>query len=140
MLPWHLLFLSKKNKARICTGSYVAFDDIFLVVDFVSDVENIKNFLESVLSKNGSVLKDPKPIVRLEEFGVNGLIFLVRGFVLSDNMDFVDDVAGQIRAEIIKEFKANNIDIISRTNRINVYVFEFVESKKFIKVEVKESF
>ena len=106
----------------------MAFDDILLTVPFETDTEKAKVILEKVLDENTSVLKSPKPIVRLNEFGEQGLIFLVRGFVSSSNVNMMWEIAGEVRMGIVKQFKENNIQIIGRMHHIKMYNTELINS------------
>ncbi len=87
--------------------------------------------LYHVVESHSKVLKNPKPIVRLEEFGEYGFKFLIRGF-LSDVYTLDQwDISSDIRLEIVKTLREHGI-------KIAVPVRIMVDrSKKETNIEVK---
>lgn len=89
---------------------FIAFNDIHVMVSYKEDPLKVKEIFERVLDSSPYVLKNPKPIVRLHEFGPNGYEFLLRGFISSNYTLDQWDIASGIRLQIVKIFKQQNIE------------------------------
>ena len=90
---------------------FIAFDDIMITISYKSDALLTKKLLLDVLSESSFVLKNPTPIVRLENFSENGYLFLVRGFLSSNYTLDQWDIASEIRLTIVKKLSAAGIEI-----------------------------
>lgn len=106
------------------TSGFIAFDDILLTIAYDDDVEKVREILHKVLSESSFVLKNPRPIVRLEGFTEFGYQFMVRGFLSSNHTLDQWDIASDIRFAIVKRLKENNISLaypvrMLRTSRQN---------------------
>ena len=84
---------------------FIAFDDILVTVAYYHEPEKVKDILVKVLDESPYVLKNPKPIVRLEAFSEFGYIFLVRGFLSSNFTLDQWDIASDIRFAIVKKLR-----------------------------------
>lgn len=91
---------------------FIAFDDILVTVAYETDPALVKTILEKVVDQNLYLLKSPKPIVRLENFSDSGYVFLVRGFLSSNYTLDQWDIASDVRLEIVKMLRSNNIQLI----------------------------
>lgn len=89
---------------------FIAFNDIHIMVAYKEDPAKVKDLFEHILDASPYVLKNPKPIVRLHEFGPNGYEFLLRGFISSNYTLDQWDIASGIRLQIVKIFRQQNID------------------------------
>jgi len=114
--------------------NFIAFDDIMVPVAFKEDPVRVKELLLSVLQAHQSILKNPKPIVRLEEFKDYGYLFLVRGFLSSELTLEQWDIASDVRLALIKILRENNVEIASPIEIIRV-LSKGVERDKRIKEE-----
>ncbi len=79
-------------------------------VSYSSDVEEVSRLLLEVASEDTHVLKDPKPAIRLNEFGNNGIHFELLVWTTSyihRRGKFISD----INMLIIKKFNKNGIQI-----------------------------
>ncbi|AJH13578.1 mechanosensitive ion channel family protein [Myroides profundi] len=85
-------------RARINVGAFIG-----------TDVELVKSVLLSCVEDNDEVLKMPKPIVFIDEFGESSIRFILYYFI--DNAFDNDRIGSEIRFEIDKKFKANNIEL-----------------------------
>ncbi|EHO14595.1 mechanosensitive ion channel domain-containing protein [Myroides odoratimimus] len=85
-------------RARINVGAFIG-----------TDVELVKSVLLSCVEDNDEVLKTPKPIVFIDEFGESSIRFILYYFI--DNAFDNDRIGSEIRFEIDKKFKANNIEL-----------------------------
>lgn len=85
-------------RARIDVGAFIG-----------TDVELVKSVLLSCVEDNEEVLKDPKAIVFIDEFGESSIRFILYYFI--DNAFDNDRIASNIRFEIDKKFKLNNIEL-----------------------------
>jgi small-conductance mechanosensitive channel len=100
------------------TKGYVAFDDIEFTVPFTTDPVLVKTLIARVLDANTDLLKSPKPIIRLHEFGEYGFVFKVRGFTSDINTVRKWDIASEIRFALVRTFKEHGISIALPTRVI----------------------
>src|ERR1700733_1733920 len=99
--------LANWNHAR----GFIAFDDIMVTVPYKVDPGLVRELLLRVLDESRVVLKNPRPIVRLENFSDLGFTFLIRGFLSSNHTLDMWDVASDVRLAIVKRLRENGIDI-----------------------------
>lgn len=85
-------------RARIDVGAFIG-----------TDVELVRAVLLTCVEDNEEVLKDPKPIVFIDQFGESSIRFILYYFI--DNAFDNDRIASTIRFEIDKKFKMNNIEL-----------------------------
>ncbi len=90
---------------------YIAFDDITLTIHFTEDPELVRQILHEATQSHPKVLKNPSPIVRLDNFGEYGYQFMVRGFVSDVYTLDQWDIASEVRFVIVKKLRENNISI-----------------------------
>lgn len=93
------------------TRSFFAFKDIKITVPYSSDPKKVREILARVLSENLNILKSPPPVIRLNDFGSTGYIFMVRGFLSSINVLNQWDIASDIRLEIVEQLRKAGIYI-----------------------------
>jgi small-conductance mechanosensitive channel len=92
---------------------FVAFDDIFLTVDYKEDPQRVKAICVEVLSLNPYILKSPAPVVRLYRFGAYGFVFQIRGFLSSSYTLDMWEIASDVRLAIAVALRKNNITMSS---------------------------
>lgn len=85
-------------RARIDVGVYIG-----------TDVDLVKAVLLSAVEDNKDVLKNPKPIVFIDQFGDSSIRFILYYFI--DNAFDNDRISSEIRFAIDKKFKLNNISL-----------------------------
>jgi small-conductance mechanosensitive channel len=90
---------------------FIAFDDIKIVIAYKEDPSHVKDVLERILDSSPYILKNPKPIVRLEEFGVHGYEYIMRGYISSNYTLDQWEIASAIRLATIKSLREHAIDI-----------------------------
>jgi len=78
-------------------------------VDYSSDVILVMDILVKAVNKHPKVLKTPKPFVRFTEFADSSLNFNI--LFWSDDIFRIENVKSEIRVEIFRLFKENNIQI-----------------------------
>lgn len=100
------------------TRGFIAFHDIIVTVHYEEDPLVVKKLLLNVLDENQFVLKHPKPIVRLDEFAEYGFVFMVRGFLSSNYTLDQWDIASQVRFEIVRILRENNVSLAVPTRII----------------------
>lgn len=93
------------------TRGFFAFDDMIITVSYGTNVEKTRTLLMEVLEQNKHVLKNPTPIVRLNEFGENGYQFMARGFLSSANVMNQWDITSDIRYTIVKKLQEAGIEL-----------------------------
>lgn len=95
------------NHAR----GFVAFDDIIVTIPYKVDPAHVRELLMRVLDESRVILKNPRPVVRLDNFSDLGYVFLVRGFLSSNHTLDMWDIASDIRFAIVKRLRENGIEI-----------------------------
>lgn len=106
---------------------FIVMDDIQLVIPFKEDPAKIRAILLQTIESTPQVLKNPKPVVRLESFGEYGYTFIVRGFLSSNYTMDQWDIAAAIRLELVSALRKNSITIAMPTR---VIVQDKAEDKK----------
>ena len=91
------------------TRGFFAFKDIEITVPYSANTKQVRAILQKVLSENLNVLKSPAPVIRLNEFGESGYVFMVRGFMSSINVLNQWDIASDIRLEIVEQLRKAGI-------------------------------
>ena len=79
-------------------------------VSYNSDIHQVMDILENSAMKIERILKRPKTIIQLIEFGDSSVNFKVQ-FWLNDPQKGVLNVKSELLIEIWDEFKSNNIEI-----------------------------
>lgn len=95
------------NHAR----GFIAFDDIQVTISYKVDPAVVKELLMRVLDESRVVLKNPRPIVRLDNFSELGYVFMVRGYLSSNHTLDMWDIASDVRFAIVKRLHEHNIEI-----------------------------
>ncbi len=95
--------------------NYFAFEDILVTVTYAADPALVKQLILEVLDKNINVLKNPAPIVRLNDFTDNGFLFMARGFLSPDKVLDQYDISSDVRLEIVRTLRAQGLDVGSPT-------------------------
>lgn len=90
---------------------FIAFEDIPVTVHYSADPAFVKELLQEAVESHSKILKNPKPIIRLDDFSEYGYRFLARGF-MSDIYTLDQwDIASDIRIIIAQRLKEENIKI-----------------------------
>jgi len=82
---------------------------ITIGVDYSTDILVLMSLLKEVVKKNEKVLPTPEPFVRFEDYGDSALIFSI--FFYTNEIFRVENIKSEIRVEIFKVLKNNNINI-----------------------------
>lgn len=82
---------------------------ITLGVAYGSDTQLVKDILIQCASQHKTVRKKPEPYVFFDDFGNSSLDFSL--YFFSDNLFRIERTKSDIRFEIDKQFRANNISI-----------------------------
>ncbi len=93
------------------TRNFIAFDDIIVQVDYKEDPEKVRAILYEVVENHPNILKNPKPWVRLDNFGEYGYEFMVRGFISSVYTLEKWEIASNIRINIVKAFDERGVKL-----------------------------
>jgi small-conductance mechanosensitive channel len=91
--------------------SFIAFDDMRITIQYHEDPAEVRNILIQVLNNHPRILKTPKPIVFLDNFGDHGYVFLIRGFISSTYTLDMWEIASEVRLQIIQALRENNIQV-----------------------------
>ena len=98
--------------------NYIAFNDINILISFKENPLEVKEILFTVVDAHQNVLKNPKPIIRLNDFGESGFVFMVRGFISASYTLEMWDIASDIRLAMIKALRDKGIEIAVPVRRI----------------------
>ena len=93
------------------TRNFVAIDDILLVVPYWVEPKHVKEVILGVLERHPDILKNPPPVIRLQNFVPHGYQFMVRGFLSSVNTLNKWDIASDIRFDIIQALQKEGIKL-----------------------------
>lgn len=74
-----------------------------------TDIEKVRDVLLESVENHAEVLKEPKPLVQLKEFGESSIRFGLFYFI--ENSFDNDRISSDIRFEVDKQFKENNIKL-----------------------------
>lgn len=85
--------------------------DLRVQASYDSAPEEVMRVLEGVIQSDSRVLRIPAPVIRLDEFAENGMVFLLRAHISARRVRQQWDIAGELRTKIYWAFKANNIKI-----------------------------
>lgn len=102
------------------TRSFLAFEDITFSVPFTANVIEVKDILMSILDEHPDVLKVPESVVRLDDFGDKGYVFLVRGFLSFSNTLNQWDIRSNIRFKIVEELAKKGVTVAEPVLRVNM--------------------
>lgn len=91
--------------------SYIGFPDIIVSIRYFEDPAFVKSLLLQAIESTDNVLKTPVPVIRLEDFNVNGFVFLIRGFISSEKTLEQWEIASNVRFAIVKTLRAHGIDL-----------------------------
>jgi len=81
---------------------FIAFSDIIVTIDYDEDPLKVRDLLRQVVDENQFALKNPKPVIRLDDFGDYGYVFMIRGFLSSNYTLDQWNIASDIRLQIVK--------------------------------------
>lgn len=93
------------------SSGFITFPDIIVGIRYAADPQKTKRVLCQAVDSVHSVLKTPAPIIRLDEFGPSGYIFMVRGYISSEMTLQQWIIASDVRLAIVKFLHDNNIEI-----------------------------
>ena len=102
------------------TRTFSAFEDILITVPYDTDPDHVRDLIFQVLDENINVLKNPRPIVRLENFVENGFEFRVRGFITADKILSLFDIASQVRLAIVRKLRTEGIPLAVPTRVLQI--------------------
>ncbi len=91
--------------------SYIAFPDIMVSVRYFEDPAKVRDLLLQAIQNTNNILSTPVPIIRLEDFGVNGFVFLIRAFISSEKTLEQWEIASNVRFAIVKTLREHGIDL-----------------------------
>lgn len=78
-------------------------------VDYSTDIQTLMPVLKEVAKANKQVLNSPEPFVRFEDYADSALLFSV--YFYTNEVFRVENIKSEIRVEIFKALKDNNISI-----------------------------
>ena len=100
--------------------TFFAFDDIMITVSYSVDPLRVKELILKVLDNNINILKNPAPIVQLQNFVDNGFQFMVRAFLSPDKVLDQFDIASDVRLELVRVLRAHAIEVASPTRVVKL--------------------
>lgn len=78
-------------------------------VDYSTDIQTLMLILREVAKANKQVLNSPEPFVRFEDYADSALLFSI--YFYTNEVFRVENIKSEIRVEIFKALKDNNISI-----------------------------
>ncbi len=83
--------------------------EVQIGVDYKTDIHKAMKIIQAVAEENPQVLTDPKPFVRLIDFGNSSIDFLL--LFWSDEVFRIENIKSEIRISIFDRFSENGITI-----------------------------
>lgn len=108
-------------------------------VAYGSDVEQVRDILFDILDNNDNVLKDPEPSVIFEDFGDSALIFEIWYWAQINTIRELRGIRSDIRFEIDKRFRENNIVIAFPQRDVHLHFADDVAKQLAKKLEGLDS-
>ena len=96
--------VSNWGKGRFAVGF-----EIRILVDYESNIDDVKKIILEVLQSNPVILRVPNIIVRIDDFEEAGIYFLARAFISARRVQEQWNIAAALREELFKSFKAKGI-------------------------------
>lgn len=109
--------------------NFIAINDIILFVYYKEDPAKVKAILHAAIEEHNNVLKNPRSIVRLMNFGEFGYEFMVRCFISSAYTLEMWDISSDIRLLIAKAFKEHGIEFAIPMYKVDEYGAHYHETK-----------
>lgn len=90
---------------------FIAFNDIIVLISYKDDPIKAKEIFERVLDTSPYILKNPKPIVRLDNFGMHGYEFMLRGYISSNYTLDQWNIASDVRLQLVKALREHKMHL-----------------------------
>lgn len=87
-------------------------------VDYSTDIQTLMSVLKEVVKAHKQVLNTPEPLVRFEDYADSALIFSV--YFYTNEVFRVENIKSELRVEIFKALKDNNISIPFPQRVVNI--------------------
>ncbi|NBP01201.1 MAG: hypothetical protein EBU90_13890 [Proteobacteria bacterium] len=91
--------------------NYIACPDITLVIPYRFDPKKVKEMLYQAAQMTGNVLKNPSPLVRLDEFAEHGFEFMVRVYTASENTLLQWEISSDVRLSLVQALREQGVEI-----------------------------
>ena len=85
--------------------------DVRVTVGYRSNVESVREILFAASKDNPDVLGTPAPLITLEDFGDNGLVFNLRFWVSLQSSTPVNEIQSTLRIKILQAFEQAGIEL-----------------------------
>lgn len=85
--------------------------DVRVTVGYRSNVDTVRDILFSASKDNPNVLSTPAPLITLEDFGDNGLVFNLRFWVSLQSDIPANEIQSDLRIRILQAFEQAKIEL-----------------------------
>ncbi len=85
--------------------------DVRVTVGYRSNVDTVREILFAASKDNPDVLGTPAPLITLEDFGDNGLVFNLRFWVSLQSGIPVNEIQSTLRIKILKAFEQAGVEL-----------------------------
>jgi small-conductance mechanosensitive channel len=85
--------------------------DVRVTVGYRSNVDTVREILFAASKENPQVLGTPAPLVTLEDFGDNGLVFNLRFWVSLQSDIPANEIQSDLRIRILQAFEQAGIEL-----------------------------
>ena len=106
------LLPNKQIISKYYSNKYFAFESFDIAISYNNNLNLVKKIILKTIYKDINTLKDPSPIIRFKEFGKYGAVFEVIGFLSLVNISNQWDIISDLKLNISKKLKKNNILIV----------------------------
>lgn len=90
---------------------FIALNDIMITVSYENDPLRARDVIAQIVDENQFVLKNPKPVIRLDDFGDYGYVFMARCYVSSNYTLDQWNIASDIRLQVVQVFAKEGIKL-----------------------------
>lgn len=90
---------------------FIAFNDIIVTIDYEEDPKAVRDIFYEILQDNQYVLKNPQPVIRLDNFNEYGYMFMIRGYLNSNYTLDQWNIASDIRIQIVEVLRKRKVKL-----------------------------
>lgn len=91
--------------------TFTALNDIFITLPFEIDTDKARQIIFEVTQNNGTILKNPTPIVWLNDFTENGYRFLIRCFISVEKVTERFEIESHVRLELVRRLRQEGMHL-----------------------------
>lgn len=91
--------------------TFTALNDIFITLPFTVDADKARQIILETVQGNATILKNPMPIVWLNDFTEQGYRFLVRCFISVEKVTERFEIESNVRLELVRRLRQEGMPL-----------------------------